>query len=802
MFYVDTQRTITRRDSSLITTARTSPDRDSLLTVRGNSSAHFGSDHFNQTTVRPKGSVQKELVTLLFESMLKHIVVSWEVIEPEKPNSEIDKTISEVTVFSAKKKGKEQQPAKTTKLKINRSKSGSDPTVEPAAFFPWWSGPDERVVIRFKNGNLYEGNISMKCMHGEGRFQWADGTVYLGQFKNNEMVGKGMIQWKDDTWYEGEFACNLRHGHGLYVDSRMQGSYVGGWHLGTKHGFGALRYPGRGTNSYDGQWDHNVRHGVGSREYSHDSGYNGDWDAYMREGKGLMIWPNNDLYSGDWRNNVMSGFGIYIWDIYFNNSMSMPSINMYRGEWLKGKRHGYGVLNFGYSLGSHYKGEFKDNLKHGTGKLVTNTGRTFRHKALFIDDNLGPHESDNEIEQHRYAQTLRSTHPKLPHVQKPIDFNISDSSIDLIYHVHQALKNIDREAEIRAAIIANFIENNKYYLELNGNTSVKRKDEMPEEANLNIGDLITFEETSLRKALRCYETELRDIYFIYAKICNTKEISFTPSLIRLYLWQLYFDCKIHEKGLTLVQIDNIFFNNPEWISRSPHNPFEKIHFWQFQHSLITVASKLYAKTTFPGPKPDTILASAFRTFMDKNVLPGSVCHKGHLVNGSGSYVPLKALYALYRSLGEPHTVRTFLCAALRPHHDVEHPQPPMVEAPDECLPIGRNSYVHDDDMIFTLEGDNIKECPDEDLNGDTQLKLFNFGNLSCKMILKIFGRIFPNVFGNNQILNLDVQITFYEFFEAFISCAEESIRLKEEQFKDAGAQTIFMPLENMYNLKK
>ncbi|XP_061707258.1 radial spoke head 10 homolog B-like [Cydia pomonella] len=795
MFYVDTQRTTTRRDSSLITTARTSPDRDSLLTIRGHSSAHLGSDHGNlATTVRPKGSVQKELVTLLFESMLKHIVESWEVIEPEKLNSEIEKTFSEVTLFSAKKKGKEQ-PAKVAKSKINRSKSGSVP-IEPVAFVPWWSGPDERAVIRFKNGNLYEGNISMKCMHGDGRFQWADGTVYLGQFKNNEMVGKGFIQWKNDTWYEGEFACNLRHGRGLYVDSRSQGFYVGGWHLGTKHGIGAIHYPGRRTNSYDGQWDHNVRHGVGSREYCLDSGYQGDWDAYTREGKGLMLWPNHDFYSGDWRNNVMSGFGIYIWNMYCNNSMSMPSINIYRGEWYKGKRHGYGVLNFGYGLGSHYKGEFKDNLKHGTGKLVTNTGQIFRHKALFIDDNLGPHEAENECEQHCCAQTLRSPHPKLPQVQKTIEFNINDSSVGLIYHVHQALKNIDRESEIRAAIITNFMENNKYYFELYCNTTVKRKDETPEEANLNIEDLITFEETSLRKALRCYQTELRKIYLQYAKICNTEEISFTPNLIRLYLWQLYFDCRIHEKGLTLVQIDNIFFNNPEWIARSPHNPFEKIHFWQFQHSLITVASKLYAQTTFPGPKPDTILASAFRTFMDKDVLPCSDCHKGHLVNGSGVYVPLKALYALYRSLGEPHTVRTFLCAALRPHHDVEHPQPPMVEAPDECLPVGRNGYVFEDDMIFTLEGD-IKNITDADSNGNTQLKLFNFGNLSCKMIIKIFGRIFPNVFENNHVLNLDVQITFYEFLEAFISCAEESIRLKEEQFKDAAAQTTFIPFEKM-----
>lgn len=50
----------------------------------------------------------------------------------------------------------------------------TDPTQQT-----WWSAPDERAIIKFRNGNVYEGSISMKCMHGEGRFQWADGTVYL-----------------------------------------------------------------------------------------------------------------------------------------------------------------------------------------------------------------------------------------------------------------------------------------------------------------------------------------------------------------------------------------------------------------------------------------------------------------------------------------------------------------------------------------------------------------------------------------------------------------------------------------------
>lgn len=75
-----------------------------------------------------------------------------------------------------------------------------------------------------------------------------------GRFKDNEINGKGTIQWKDDTWYEGDFVSNVRHGKGLYVDSRKQRAYVGGWYCGTKNGDGVIYYSENFKNSYDGQW--------------------------------------------------------------------------------------------------------------------------------------------------------------------------------------------------------------------------------------------------------------------------------------------------------------------------------------------------------------------------------------------------------------------------------------------------------------------------------------------------------------------------------------------------------------------
>lgn len=69
-----------------------------------------------------------------------------------------------------------------------------------------------------------------------------------------------------------------------------------------------------------------------------------------------------------------------------------------------------------------------------------------------------------------------------------------------------------------------------------------------------------------------------------------------------------------------------------------------------------------------------------------------------LVREFGQYVPLKSVYKLYRCIGEPHTVRAFVCALRRPPHLRDLSQPPLV-TPDEVL-IGRNVYEIGDEMNY------------------------------------------------------------------------------------------------------
>lgn len=113
MYYVDSQRTLTRRDSSLVFSKKSELDEefDVKSTARGPSTIRLTTDDSAHASVviRPKGSVQKELVTLMFESMLDSIVESWQILTPLKQDenlTKVEKTPSDLTSKKKKTIGK------------------------------------------------------------------------------------------------------------------------------------------------------------------------------------------------------------------------------------------------------------------------------------------------------------------------------------------------------------------------------------------------------------------------------------------------------------------------------------------------------------------------------------------------------------------------------------------------------------------------------------------------------------------------------------------------------------------------
>jgi len=75
-------------------------------------------------------------------------------------------------------------------------------------------------VAKFKDGQIYEGEIRNGMLHGRGTFTWNDKTVYKGKFRNNEIAGTGRYEWPDGTSYEGDVKEGIRNGKGIYLNEK------------------------------------------------------------------------------------------------------------------------------------------------------------------------------------------------------------------------------------------------------------------------------------------------------------------------------------------------------------------------------------------------------------------------------------------------------------------------------------------------------------------------------------------------------------------------------------------------------
>lgn len=109
MYYVDTQRSLTRRSSSLLATTvewEQSFKDEMQSTTRGESATQFSDGSAN---LPPKGPVENELITILFENMLDCIIESWEPIVPE-----------DIPVFATSEKVGSEIIEKTTKRKEDK----------------------------------------------------------------------------------------------------------------------------------------------------------------------------------------------------------------------------------------------------------------------------------------------------------------------------------------------------------------------------------------------------------------------------------------------------------------------------------------------------------------------------------------------------------------------------------------------------------------------------------------------------------------------------------------------------------
>ncbi|KAG5476443.1 hypothetical protein LSCM1_04148 [Leishmania martiniquensis] len=156
---------------------------------------------------------------------------------------------------------------------------------------------------------------------------------YIGDFDAMRYRhGTGLMRYYNGDVYEGEWRDNCRHGRGKL--RKMDGEvYDGDWALDQRHGNGKIMYPN--GSLFKGSMEHDQRHGEGVMRFANGDEFFGTFRRDRIAGQGTMRYRNGDVYEGEWRDQLRHGQGKY--------TLKRTGATMH-GEFQSGLIHGEGTV--------------------------------------------------------------------------------------------------------------------------------------------------------------------------------------------------------------------------------------------------------------------------------------------------------------------------------------------------------------------------------------------------------------------------------------------------------------------------
>ena len=118
----------------------------------------------------------------------------------------------------------------------------------------------EKQIIKYTNGNRYEGEIKTGLRHGYGVYHYHNGDRYEGWWENNIKKGVGTFFYKDGSLYVGQWENNEKNGLGRFY-YRSGDKYYGNFVKGKRNGKGC--YISHDNSKYIGYFKSNMKHGKG-----------------------------------------------------------------------------------------------------------------------------------------------------------------------------------------------------------------------------------------------------------------------------------------------------------------------------------------------------------------------------------------------------------------------------------------------------------------------------------------------------------------------------------------------------------
>ncbi|GET89504.1 hypothetical protein, conserved [Leishmania tarentolae] len=151
-------------------------------------------------------------------------------------------------------------------------------------------------LMRYYNGDVYEGEWRDNCRHGRGKLRKVDGEVYDGDWVFDQRHGNGKIMYPNGSLFKGSMECNQRNGEGIMRFANGD-EFFGTFKKDRIDGHGTMRY--RNGDVYEGAWRGQLRHGQGKYTLKRTGAtMHGEFQSGLIHGEGTVIVPGVSTFVG------------------------------------------------------------------------------------------------------------------------------------------------------------------------------------------------------------------------------------------------------------------------------------------------------------------------------------------------------------------------------------------------------------------------------------------------------------------------------------------------------------------------
>lgn len=446
--------------------------------------------------------------------------------------------------------------------------------------------------------------------------------------------------------------------------------------------------------------------------------YDGDWVNDLFHGWGKQRYQNRNEYQGMWFNNKRHIDGTMKWFSPENSKCS----ELYNGQWRDGIQHGFGehiwityrLPGTQFNTRNSYIGQFVNGMKHGKGTFQYADGAKYE----------GEWYEDMKHGQAEFIQRTGETYiGKFENNRLPAN-TIVPGLPSLFYG--QPFPASDSENKPEINFLLDLEELLKNY------PKVDKKLEL-EQISKNVWRHIS---------------SLKGIYGFYSRISCEENADNVYLMCKLQYWRFLKDCHFHHHGYTLIEMDRITDKLKNHTTM--HNPFTKILQREFIANLITLSFHIYHKQYMTAnekfnladldstdikniassysSQPRCMIDWCFSQLLKNNVFPFACQVKGHF------YDELRKAMNVFEHIDKVYSIYKSLCK------EQKH------SSSDLCFRMR--------DFLFLIKDMNL-------INE----------NLTIDVILKILAKDDPTVI-RDGCYNMEQEMTFLEFIEALVGCAE------------------------------